>query len=342
MSFWKPGGIGGRGSGNGNVADSFDRDAEDPSFSSNPHQTASSHSVLQEQRQRLPVYRHKREFLWLLQNRSVIILVGQTGSGKTTQIPQYALEAISGCVDLNGQVASSSSSLSLSGSSPLAIACTQPRRVAASSVATRVAYEMRSDLGSVVGYAVRFDEKVGKDTRIIYMTDGMLFREAMIDPLLSRYAVIMLDEAHERSLHTDLLCGLLKKIRRKRPDLKIIVSSATLDAKLFQNYFASDEEVEGKQDTTTAILSIEGRSHPIQVYYKDDHHDSHHHDGDLAGKDYVAESVETVMKIHHLERSGDILVFLPGREDIEKAIELLQLEDKGYYYLPKHLKRAII
>ena len=146
------------------------------------------------------------------------------------------------------------------------IVCTQPRRVAATSVAARVASETATKLGEEVGYAVRFEDCTHPvHTRLKYTTPGLLFRECMRDPLLSRYSVIMVDEAHERGVYTDLLVALLKKIRRMRPELRIIVSSATMDAEAFARYF--DPAYAGKPTENVAILSLEGRSFPVEVAY---------------------------------------------------------------------------
>ncbi|KAI8998955.1 P-loop containing nucleoside triphosphate hydrolase protein, partial [Trametes punicea] len=177
------------------------------------------------------------------------------------------------------------------------IACTQPRRVAATSVANRVAAEVGTTLGDEVGYTIRFEDVSDKErTRIIYMTDGMLFRETLIDPLLSRYSVIMIDEAHERSIYTDLLLGVLKKIRRKRPSLRLIVSSATLDAAAFLEYFVSGDSA----DEATIVAYLQ---EPIP--------------------DYVQKAAEVVWGIHLQQTPGDILVFLSGRDEIDRCLELL-------------------
>eukprot|EP01083_Nonionella_stella_P037306 101693_1 len=174
---------------------------------------------LTQQRQLLPICKHRSEILYALEKYRVVIIVGETGSGKTTQIPQFLHES--------GWTAGGRM-----------VACTQPRRVAATEVARRVASEMGTTLGEEVGYSIRFDQCYdGSRTKIKYLTDGMLLREMMSDPLLSSYSVIMLDEAHERTIHTDALIGLLKKILRKRSDLRIIVSSATLNAEDFKSFF---------------------------------------------------------------------------------------------------------
>ncbi|KAJ7435375.1 P-loop containing nucleoside triphosphate hydrolase protein [Mycena galericulata] len=177
------------------------------------------------------------------------------------------------------------------------IACTQPRRVAATSVAGRVAAEVGSLLGDEVGYTIRFEDVSDKErTRILYMTDGMLFRETLVDPLLSRYSVIMIDEAHERSVYTDLLLGVLKKIRRKRPTLRLIVSSATLDATAFLDYFTASTSPE-----EATIVSLEGRMYPVEVAYLKE-----------PAPDYVRKAAEVAWNINLQQGTGDILVFLTG------------------------------
>lgn len=180
--------------------------------------------------------------------------------------------------------------------------------MAATTVATRVAQEVGTILGEEVGYTIRFEDVSDKEkTRIRYMTDGMLFRETLIDPLLTRYSVIMIDEAHERSLYTDLLLGVLKKIRRKRPALRLIVSSATLDARAFHEYFCSNTSAD-----EAIIVSLEGRTYPVEVAYLKE-----------PAPDYVRAAVEVAWNINQQHGSGDILVFLTGREDIERFLEEL-------------------
>ncbi|KZV91608.1 P-loop containing nucleoside triphosphate hydrolase protein [Exidia glandulosa HHB12029] len=178
------------------------------------------------------------------------------------------------------------------------------------SVANRVAAEVGCVLGDEVGYTIRFEDVSDKErTRICYMTDGILFRETMIDPLLSRYSVIMsqVDEAHERSLYTDLLLGVLKKIQRKRPSLRLIVSSATLDAKSFLDYFEA-----GGPGGTATVVSLEGRMFPVEAAYLKE-----------PTPDYVREAVRVVWEIHLQQQPGDILVFLTGREEIDRCMEEL-------------------
>ncbi|CAH8565679.1 unnamed protein product [Schistosoma intercalatum] len=166
---------------------------------------------------KLPVWEYKENFFQTLSENQVTVLVGETGSGKTTQIPQWCLEWVTGRYPTKK-----------------AVACTQPRRVAAMSVAQRVSEEMDVELGQEVGYSIRFEDCTSSRTVMKYMTDGMLLREGMSDPLLEAYGVILLDEAHERTLATDILMGLLKEITKQRLDLKIVVMSATLDAGKFQ------------------------------------------------------------------------------------------------------------
>ncbi|OAX33583.1 P-loop containing nucleoside triphosphate hydrolase protein [Rhizopogon vinicolor AM-OR11-026] len=290
LTFWKPGTTG--------PGSTLDRATEDEG---NVVQSAPSHGSLslQAQRERLPIWKHRQKILHCVEKHGVTIVVGQTGSGKTTQLPQYLLE--SGWAS-EGNV----------------IACTQPRRVAATSVAVRVAAEVGTLLGDEVGYTIRFEDVSDKKrTRICYMTDGMLFRETLIDPLLSRYSVIMIDEAHERSLYTDLLLGVLKKsvhhannlslIRRKRPSLRLIVSSATLDARSFSEYFTS-----GTHPDEATIISLEGRMYPVEVAYLQE-----------PAPDYVRKAVEAVWNINLHHGTGDILIFLTGREEIERCLEEL-------------------
>ena len=220
MAFWKPGAAG----------PALERDAEGGADGTagggggmvyNPHHRMS----LRDQRSRLPIAASRDSFLYCMEKYRVVILCGETGSGKTTQLPQYLDEA---GWTAGGRV----------------VVCTQPRRVAAVSVASRVADEMGARLGDAVGYSVRFDHRFDPDkTRLKFVTDGTLLRETMTDPLLSKYSVLILDEAHERSLYTDVLLGLVRKILRRRPELRVVVASATLDAELFRRFFETNTKV---------------------------------------------------------------------------------------------------
>ncbi|KAL7414009.1 P-loop containing nucleoside triphosphate hydrolase protein [Mrakia frigida] len=281
--FWKPGTAA-----PGSTVDR-ETEAEGTLVQSAPNKYASL--GLQGQRQSLPIFKHRDHLLYAVEKYPVVIVVGQTGCGKTTQLPQYLHEA---GWSADGRV----------------VGCTQPRRVAATSVATRVAEEMGSVLGDEVGYTIRFEDKSSPSTKIKYLTDGMLFRETMLDPLLQKYSVIMIDEAHERGAYTDLLLGILKKIRRKRPELRIIISSATIDAEDFREYFNSNVDGEGKEAEESVIISLEGRMYPVEVAYLSE-----------PSSDYVEAAVQAVFDIHAKEPAGDILVFLTGREEIDSCIQ---------------------
>lgn len=239
------------------------------------------YEILQK-RKLLPSFQAKKNFIKLVKRNRCTILVGETGSGKTTQMAQFILEA-----GLN---------------SDKCVACTQPRRVAAMSVAQRVADEMDVDLGTFVGYSIRFEDKSSSKTILKYVTDGMLLREAMADPMLERYTVIILDEAHERTLATDVLFGLLKEVLKNRENLKIVVMSATLEAEKFQKYFDG-----------APILNVPGRMHPVEIFYTPD-----------PEQDYLEAALRTVMQIHMTEPSGDILLFLTGEEEIEQGKRQLE------------------
>ncbi|CUG88013.1 ATP-dependent pre-mRNA splicing factor, putative [Bodo saltans] len=243
--------------------------------------------LINKQRKSLPIYDFKDTFIQHVRTHSTTVLVGETGSGKTTQIPQYLLEAGFGNDGL--------------------ICCTQPRRVAAETLARRVADEVGCTCGAEVGYTVRFKDNTSSLTKIKYMTDGMLLREALLDDTFQRYSVIILDEAHERSINTDVLFGIVKKAVEKRPSLKIVVTSATLDTGKFCEYFGASEP-----------FFIKGRTFPVETHYLQEPCD-----------DYVETSILTVLMIHLKEAAGDILVFLTGQEEIDNAGERLvhQMEE---------------
>ncbi|KIJ37600.1 hypothetical protein M422DRAFT_33691, partial [Sphaerobolus stellatus SS14] len=258
-------------------------------FTGQPH-TAQFKKIL-EGRKKLPVFAQMKEFYEQFSENQIMVMVGETGSGKTTQIPQFAV--YSDLPHTKGKM----------------IACTQPRRVAAMSVAKRVADEMDVQLGKQVGYSIRFEDMTEPGTTFLkYMTDGMLLREAMNDPSLSRYSTIILDEAHERTLATDILMGLLKKVTRERADLKLIVMSATLDALKFQKYFGSPEK-------PAPLFKVPGRTHPVEVFYTQE-----------PEPDYVEAAIRTVLMIHRAEEPGDILLFLTGEEEIEDACRKIRAE----------------
>nr|GMD55783.1 probable pre-mRNA-splicing factor ATP-dependent RNA helicase DEAH5 [Ipomoea batatas] len=252
---------------------------------------------IQEQRQSLPIYKLKKELVQAVHDNQVLVVIGETGSGKTTQVTQYLAEA---GYTTRGK-----------------IGCTQPRRVAAMSVAKRVAEEFGCRLGEEVGYAIRFEDCTGPETVIKYMTDGMLLREILVDESLSQYSVIMLDEAHERTIHTDVLFGLLKQLVKRRPDLRLIVTSATLDAEKFSGYFFNCN-----------IFTIPGRTFPVEILYTKQ-----------PESDYLDAALITVLQIHLTEPEGDILLFLTGQEEIDYACQCLYERMKG---LGKNVPELII
>ncbi|XP_043946393.1 probable ATP-dependent RNA helicase DHX35 [Protopterus annectens] len=287
MKFWKPGT-----EGPGTAISEERQSAAEASGTAviyNPHTSLS----IEQQRQRLPIFKHRNHILYLVENYQTVVIVGETGCGKSTQIPQYLAEA---GWTAEGRV----------------VGVTQPRRVAAVSVAGRVAEERGALLGHEVGYCIRFDDCTDSQaTRIKFLTDGMLVREMMADPLLKKYSVLMLDEAHERTLYTDISIGLLKKIQKKRGDLRLIVASATLDAERFKEFFNQNETEDVTKDTC-AILTVEGRTFPVDIFYT------------LSPvPDYVKATAETVMKIHQNEGDGDILAFVTGQEEVETVVSML-------------------
>lgn len=194
-------------------------------------------------------------------------------------------------------------------------------------MATRVAEEMRCKVGEEVGYSIRFEDLTSAATRIKFLTDGLLLREALVDPLLSRYSVIMVDEAHERSLSTDILLGVLKKIAKRRPELRVVVSSATLQAEDFLRFFAGNDNPSPEEDSPLGgdigrIISLEGRMYPVDTLYLE-----------TPAEDYVERAVKTVFDIHTQETEGDILLFLTGREEIDTAIQ--QISERAASLHPK-------
>ena len=258
---------------------------------------------IEKQKEKLPIYQYKKHILYLIETYRTVIIVGETGSGKSTQIPQYLAEA--GWVENNKK----------------GIVITEPRRIAAVTLASRVADEQNVKLGHDVGYAIRFDDCTNPQKTVIkYVTEGVLLSEMMADPLLSKYSIIMVDEVHERSVNTDICLGLLKKIQAKRQDLRLIIASATVDAEMLKNFFSNREK---DDDNSVYIMSIEGRHYPIEIFYTKN-----------PVADYVKSTIDVILQLHLSEEDGDILAFLTGQEEVEQVVKetinrLRQLRDQG-------------
>lgn len=243
--------------------------------------------TLLEQRQYLPIFAVRQQLLNIIRDNSIVIVVGETGSGKTTQLTQYLHE--------DGYTSYGM------------VGCTQPRRVAAMSVAKRVSEELGSNLGEEVGYAIRFEDCTSEKTVIKYMTDGILLRESLRESDLDHYSAVIMDEAHERSLNTDVLFGLLREVVSRRSDLKLIVTSATMDSDKFAAFFGN-----------VPIFHIPGRTFPVDILFSK-----------TPQEDYVEAAVKQALQIHLSGMSGDILIFMPGQEDIEVTSDQIveRLED---------------
>ncbi|KAJ5579218.1 hypothetical protein N7450_008085 [Penicillium hetheringtonii] len=241
----------------------------------------SKSKTMREQREFLPAFAVREDLLRVIRDNQVVVVVGETGSGKTTQLTQFLHE---------------------DGYSKFGmIGCTQPRRVAAMSVAKRVSEEMEVELGGEVGYAIRFEDCTSDQTVIKYMTDGVLLRESLVQSDLDKYSCIIMDEAHERALNTDVLMGLLKKVLARRRDLKLIVTSATMNAERFSRFYGGAPE-----------FIIPGRTFPVDLHFSR-----------TPCEDYVDSAVKQVLAIHVSQGPGDILVFMTGQEDIEATCELV-------------------
>ena len=240
----------------------------------------------------LPVSERRDEIARLLQAHQVIIVCGETGSGKTTQLPKIAL-------GLGRGLGAGGSGL---------IGHTQPRRIAASSVAKRIAEELNSPLGEVVGYKVRFQDRLQPGASVKLMTDGILLAETQSDPLLRAYDTLIIDEAHERSLNIDFLLGHLRQILPRRPDLKVVVTSATIDAERFAKHFTSAAG-------PAPVIMVSGRLFPVEQRWRPF---EERRDHDL--NDAIADAVDELWR----EAPGDILVFLPGEREIREAADHLR------------------
>ncbi|MEM1083496.1 MAG: ATP-dependent RNA helicase HrpA [Verrucomicrobiota bacterium] len=253
--------------------------------------------------EQLPVVARREDIVAAIREHQVVVVVSETGSGKTTQLPKMVAEALSG-----------------SGARGI-IGCTQPRRIAAASVAERVAEELKVPLGGFVGYQVRFEDRTTKETRIKFMTDGILLAETQGDPGLEGYAALILDEAHERSLNIDFLLGYLKRLLARRQDLKVVISSATLDAGSFAGFFGEQvggpptaRSAAGRRSHEVPVIEAEGRTFPVEEVFMPVEEDEDSVDGVLRAVDWLGDVGE----------QGDVLVFLPGEREIRDCAEALE------------------
>ncbi len=237
----------------------------------------------------LPISARADEIIAAIRDHQVLVLAGETGSGKTTQIPKMCL--VAGCGETGR------------------IACTQPRRVAAASVARRVAEELNVTFGREVGCKIRFADQTTDDTVVKFMTDGMLLAELQADPELREYDTIIVDEAHERSLNIDFILGHLRRLRLRRPELKIVITSATIDTEAFAKAFDG-----------APIIEVSGRTYPVEVVWSP----LEEMKGDESEYTYLDATVEAVERVINDSAAGDILVFLPTERDIREALDLLE------------------
>jgi ATP-dependent helicase HrpA len=237
----------------------------------------------------LPISEHRARIAEAIQNHQVIVIAGETGSGKTTQIPKICLSLQRGVSGFIG--------------------CTQPRRIAARTIAARVASELETTLGHTVGYKIRFNDKSSEHSYIKFMTDGILLAETQSDKFLENYDTLIIDEAHERSLNIDFLLGYLKQLLPKRPDLKLIIASATIDTQRFSKHF-----------NDAPIVEVSGRAYPVETRYRPLLTD----DEDEQDRDMQQAIVDAIDEITAYDRHGDILVFLSGERDIRDTTETLR------------------
>jgi ATP-dependent helicase HrpA len=245
----------------------------------------------------LPVAERRDDIAAAIRDHQVVIVAGETGSGKTTQLPKICLELGRGVHGMIGH--------------------TQPRRIAARSVAERVAEELGTDLGSTVGYQVRFTDRSSSDTLVKLMTDGILLNELQHDRMLSAYDTLIIDEAHERSLNIDFIIGYLKRLLPKRPDLKVVITSATIDPERFARHFAAAD------GTPAPIVEVSGRTYPVEVRYRplvEETYDDE--EGEPVVRDQTEAIVDAVKELVE-EGPGDILVFLPGEQEIRDTADVL-------------------
>jgi ATP-dependent helicase HrpA len=237
----------------------------------------------------LPIAARAEEITAAIRSHQIVVVAGETGSGKTTQLPKLCLAAGRGLTGLIG--------------------CTQPRRIAAKSISRRVAEELKSPLGQLVGFAVRFQDQIGEDTLVKFMTDGILLAETQSDRMLRRYDTLIIDEAHERSLNIDFLLGYLKRLLPKRPDLKVIITSATIDTERFARHFGN-----------APVISVQGRGYPVEMRWRPIEGDREERGDDGLYRSIAAATEE----LSREDPRGDILVFLPGEREIRDAHKALE------------------
>lgn len=249
----------------------------------------------------LPICKQRHKILDAIQSNPVIIVSGETGSGKTTQLPKFCLELGRGVSGLIGH--------------------TQPRRIAARSVAIQIAKELSSPFGHAVGYKVRFSDNINQDTYIKLMTDGILLAETQSDPYLQKYDTIIIDEAHERSLNIDFLLGYLKQLLPKRADLKLIITSATIDAERFSHHF-----------NHAPVIEVSGRTYPVEMRYHAQDSDQYKEEYDL--QQAILDAIDELLRIG----MGDILIFLPGEREIKETAETLRKHSFNHFSNPGKLE----
>ncbi len=234
----------------------------------------------------LPITAHREAIVDAIREHRVVIVAGETGSGKTTQLPKFCIEADRGLRGLIG--------------------CTQPRRIAARAMASRVAEELGEELGQSVGYQVRFREKSSPDGYLKFMTDGILLAEAVKDRRLRRYDTLIIDEAHERSLNIDFLLGYLRRLVDRRPDLRVVITSATIDTEKFARHFAD-----------APVIEVSGRGYPVEIRYRPMEQDRDD------PRDLYRGIIDAVRELDRTDPRGDILVFLSGEREIHEARDAL-------------------
>lgn len=246
----------------------------------------------------LPIVDRRDEIIAAIKQHAVVVISGETGSGKTTQLPKMCIQAGRGVRGLIG--------------------CTQPRRIAAQAMADRVAEELQTSLGDVVGYQVRFREKLSKGGIIKFMTDGILLAESTHDRNLNAYDTIIIDEAHERSLNIDFLLGYLKQLQGRRPDLRIIITSATIDTEKFSSHFDG-----------APVIEVSGRSYPVDVEYQplDEDEEAGQNTGQVKSRDLYAGVTRAVHRLSRIDARGDILVFFSGEREIQEAGDFLKKQN---------------